>query len=74
MSASESVRPERGRRGVSCDPKFDDPRYWTFARTSGLPHGTFETRGQRIGDRAVFVVCAVILVGLLGWEVAARFF
>ena len=69
-----STQPERGRRGISCDPQFDDARYWRFERDSRIPHGTFETRWQGIGDRAVFAVCAAIIVGLVAWEAAARFF
>jgi hypothetical protein len=67
-------QPKRGRRAVSCHPQFDDARYWRFERDSRIPHGTFETRGHRVGDRAVFAVCAAIIVGLVVWEVAARVF
>jgi hypothetical protein len=31
----------KGRRGISCDARFDDARYYQFSRSSGLPVGYF---------------------------------
>ena len=55
---------------ISRHIEFDDPRYYQFSRSSGLPIGYFPRRERRTGpsvDRAVVWVCVVC--GVVAWLV-----
>jgi hypothetical protein len=58
------------RPNIGSHHSLQDPRYWRFERTSGLPRSAFAEPHR--GDRWVFVTCIVILAGLIaalgaGW-------
>ena len=58
-----------GRRGVSCDARFDDSRYWRFERDSRLPIGYFDRPfWERWGDRLALIVPLIGVVAALWWQ------
>lgn len=46
-----------------CD--FDDPRWWTFARTSGLPRGYFDRERMSTPGRLVIAGALIALLAAL---------
>ena len=53
---------------ISRHVEFDDPKYYQFSRSSGLPIGYFPRRQRRTGpsvDRIVVWGCVVL--GVLAW-------
>lgn len=54
---------------ISSSAEFDDPRYWRFERSSGLPFGYFgPTHEQRATLRvilAALVIFALAVAGLI---------
>ena len=51
-----------GRRGISCDARFDDARYYQFSRSSGLPLGYFK-RERTI--HPIWIASSVLLAFLV---------
>jgi hypothetical protein len=55
------------KRDIGRHSNFDDHRYWTFARNSGLPRGYFDKPKLITTDRLLVLAGLVALVwGLVG--------
>lgn len=53
------------RHNIGRDAQFDDQRYWSFSRNSGLPRGYFDKRRLSIDAVVVIVSVACFVVGML---------
>lgn len=56
---------------IGSDASFDDPKYWRFARRSGLPRGYFDRPRINI-DSMIVIVCAAIAVGMIAVLIGER--